>query len=247
VQTESVSGAARSPLIARPSTVAVPAKRGRDRNPFLRAVSDRGFRPLPSSEIELRDRSDEDLIAYVRIARTHGDRDGADLALRVLVFGYMDHVSARVALKVPSHAVDEVAGQALISAVTSAFRGESVGEFRSWLHVIVDRRIADFHRAGRVEVVPLLPDHDALASLDDTGGEIAARNVVDAAMAELSEPHRAAVDLYVFDGLSAHETALELAQRFASPANARISADNVHKIAQRFRDRVRASLQEAGE
>jgi DNA-directed RNA polymerase specialized sigma24 family protein len=210
-------------------------------------VSDRGFRSLPSSELELHNRSDDDLITYVRTARTHGDTDGANLALRVLVFGYMDHVTARVAIKVPAHAVDEVAGQALISAVTSAFRGESVGEFRSWLHVIVDRRIADFHRAGRVEVVPLLPDHDALASLDDTGGTIAAQNVVDATMAELSELHRAVVDLYVFDGLSAQETALELAQRFPSPPNAQISADNVHKIAQRFRDRVRASLEEAGE
>ncbi len=183
-------------------------------------------------------------MSYVRDARSHGDIDGAKLALQLLVYGYMDHVTARVALKVPVHAVDEVAGQALISAVTSAFRGDSVGEFRAWLHVIVDRRIADFHRAGRVEVVPLLPDHEAVASLEDTGIEIATNNVVESAASELSDVHRAVVDCYVFDGLSARETALEIARRF--PDSAEITPDNVHKIAQRFRDRVRAVLEESG-
>jgi RNA polymerase sigma factor (sigma-70 family) len=193
-------------------------------------------------ELRLHRLSDEELLAYLRDARNRGALEEARTALQVLVFGYMDHVRARVALKVPEHAVDEVAGHALVSAVAGAFRGTSVGEFRSWLHVIVDRRIADFHRAGRVEIVSLAPEHDAVAHFDDDMSVVAAENVIEATMAELSEMHRAVIDRYVFDGLSAEETARELGRMFPAPPNSPISPQNVHKIAQRFRDRLRMTL-----
>jgi RNA polymerase sigma factor (sigma-70 family) len=178
--------------------------------------------------------SDDELIEYLASARAHGDHDSAKLALQMLVFGYMDQVTARVALKVPHDAVDDVAGHALASALTAAFRGRSVGEFRAWLHTIVDRRIADYYRTGRLEVLPMTDEHHALSSGEDEVGAVAVRSVVEDALRELSPVHREAVELYVFGGLSAEETASALDLRAA----------NVHKIAQRFRDRVRAALSE---
>ena len=186
------------------------------------------------------------MLEHVRAARDSGDSDRAQLALRILVFGYLDHVRGRVALKVPEHAVDEVAGHALISAVAGAFRGGSIGEFRAWLHVIVDRRIADYHRAGRLELVPLEDWHEAMAAPSDEAEAMAFQSVVEAALADLSDVHRAAVDLYVFDDLSASETSSELEKRF-SDREQPISPDNVHKIAQRFRERLRALLESADE
>jgi DNA-directed RNA polymerase specialized sigma24 family protein len=35
------------------------------------------------------------------------------------------------------------------SAIASAFDGKSVGEFRSWLHTILNRRIADYLEARK--------------------------------------------------------------------------------------------------
>lgn len=195
----------------------------------------------PHDDLTLQQLSDEELVLYLRGAREHGDVDGARLALRVLVFGYMDHVRARVALKVPRHAVDEVAGRALLSAISGAFRGASIGEFRAWLHVIVDRRIADFHRTGKVEMVALARGYDAVASLEDETGAVVLEGVVEKVMAELSETHRAVVERYVFDGFSAEETARELARLFPGHGP-KTSPQNVHKLAQRFRDRVRAEL-----
>jgi DNA-directed RNA polymerase specialized sigma24 family protein len=194
------------------------------------------------SDLQLRRLSDDELVGYLRDARATGDIDGARLALQMLIFGYMDHVRSRVALKVPRHVVDEVAGQAMISAVAAAFRGGSLGEFRSWLHTIVDRRIADYHRAGKVDLVPLAVEHDVIASLEDETGAVAVQNVIEAAMAELGDVHRMVVDRYVFDGLSAEEASRAVAEAFPSPPNRPISPDNVHKIAQRFRDRVRTLL-----
>jgi RNA polymerase sigma factor (sigma-70 family) len=188
-------------------------------------------------EHDLRRMSDDELVDHLRSARAHGDRDGARLALQMLVFGYMDHVAARVALKVPWESVDEVAGHALASALTGAFRGQSVGEFRAWLHTIVDRRIADFYRAGRVEVLPITDEHRELASGEDEATAVAVRSVVEDALRELSPVHRRAIELYVFHGLSAEETAREVD----------VQPGNVHKIAQRFRDRVRSALNEDSE
>jgi DNA-directed RNA polymerase specialized sigma24 family protein len=204
-------------------------------------VSDPRFRP--QCELQLHRLSDDELIAYLRDTRASGDLDAARLALHILVFGYMDHVRSRIALKVPAPVVDEVAGHALISALSGAFRGESMGEFRSWLHVIVDRRIADFHRVGRLEIVPLVEEHSGLTSVGDETNAVAVRNVVESAMADLSDVHRAVIDRYVFDGLSADETSRVVAREFPTPPHPPISPANVHKIAQRFRDRLRASLE----
>ena len=203
------------------------------------------FRHL--SDLELQGLSDDALIDHVRRARDAGEFDAAKLALSVLVFGHMDTVERRVRLKVPTHNVEFVASNAMISAISSAFNGQSAGEFHSWLHTIVDRRIADYHRRGRIDQVPL-PDENVgddavwgqLPGVEDATGAIEVGNIVEELLAELSPVHREVVELAVFDQLSAADVSAALAARFPGE---KISADNVYKIAQRFRDTLRHKLE----
>lgn len=116
---------------------------------------------------------DEQLIAYIQKARTAARTEAMTLALSVLVFGYLDIVTRRVVLKVPPADVDDVAHEAILSAIRSAFSGESIGEFRGWLNRITSRRIADYHRRleGKPKTVPLLSGDEE----DDAGwGEVPA-------------------------------------------------------------------------
>ena len=203
------------------------------------------FRNL--SDLELQQLSDDELIARVRAARDAAEFEAAKLALSVLVFGHMDSVARRVALKLPSQDVDQVASSAMISAITSAFNGQSVGEFRSWLHTVVDRRVADHYRRGRLEQVPLPDEHAGdvaiwgqLPGVEDETGAVEVQNLVDGVLGELGPAHREAVELAVFDQLSAAEVARQVTASFP---DAKMSADNVYKVAQRFRDRLREKLE----
>ena len=79
-----------------------------------------------------------------------------------LVYGYERDVKRRLSLKVPAHVVDDVAHDALVRAIAAAFDGTSVGEFRSWLHTIVDRTAVDFfRRAERRPKESILPSEHA--------------------------------------------------------------------------------------
>lgn len=206
------------------------------------------FRHL--SDLELQGLSDDALIDHVRRARDAGEFGAAKLALSVLVFGHMDTVERRVALKVPPHRVEFVASNAMMSAITSAFDGHSVGEFHSWLHTIVDRRIADDYRRGRIDQVSLPDEHvgDAtvwgqLPGVEDETGIVEVGSIVEELLAELSSVHREVVELAVFDQLSAADISAEVAARFPGE---KIRADNVYKIAQRFRDSLRRTLESKG-
>jgi len=83
-------------------------------------------------------------------------------AIGVLAFGYWDNLVNRARLKLPESDVEDVVSEAIASAIVSAFDGSSVGEFRSWLHTILSRRIADYHeaRSRRPKTAPL-PGEDA--------------------------------------------------------------------------------------
>lgn len=202
-------------------------------------MADGNFRER--TEDELNRLSDEGLIDYIRNARTADRGDAMTLALRILVFGYFDLIRYRVALKVPREEVEEQASRAMESALTSAFAGESVSEFRSWLNTITSRRIADFHR-GRENA----PDHVALPEehegSDEVWGEVAGRDfegskldaerAIQEAYGALSAAHQRIVDLYVFAGHSAGEVAERCGE----------SVDNVHQVASRFRKHVRDLL-----
>ena len=114
------------------------------------------FSPLPDHE--LCRLADERLIDYIRQARDAGQPSDARRGLMLLVYGYERDVKRRVSLKLAAHLVDDVAHDALVRAIAAAFDGSSSGEFRGWLHTIVDRTIADhYRRAQRRPAETILP------------------------------------------------------------------------------------------
>lgn len=194
-------------------------------------------------EHELATLPDEQLISYIQKARAAGRTETMTLALSVLVFGYLDIVTRRVALKVPPADVDDVAHEAILSAIRSAFAGESIGEFRAWLNRITLRRIADYHRKleGKPKTVPLLSgdeEDDAgwgeVPTTDFEGVRVDAERAIETAYEGLSEAHQRIVDAYVF----ADRPASEVASAEGT------SEDNVHQVASRFRRRVRELLED---
>ena len=118
------------------------------------------FQPLPDHELQ--QLPDEQLIAYVRAARDVGELTHGRRGLMFLVYGYERDVKRRLSIKVPKHVVDDLAHDALVRAIAAAFDGSSVGEFRSWLHTIVDRTAVDFfRRAERRPKETILPSEHA--------------------------------------------------------------------------------------
>ena len=201
------------------------------------------FREL--GEHELAALTDDELITYIRGARADRRRPAATLALQILVFGYWDTLVARAGFKLAVSAAEDVAATALESAVKSAFDGESIGEFRSWMHTILARKIAEYYRSreGKPKLVPLISENAGdeevwgeEPSVDAPDGTLVdLRRAVEQAYSELGPNHQAVVDLYVFAEYSAGEAAHETGE----------SENNVHQIGSRFRKRLKAILEAA--
>jgi len=198
------------------------------------------FRPLPDHDLHRL--PDDQLIAYIRDARSAGDLSAGRRALTFLVYGYERDVKRRVSLRLPAHAIEDVAHDALVRAIAAAFDGTSQGEFRSWLHTIVDRTVVDwFRRAGRRPKEAKLPsehggEEDVWGeepSVDSDAGAVELRIIIDEVMDELSETHRQVIELHVFGALSAGE----VCDRIDG-----MREDNVAQIASRFRARLRTRL-----
>ena len=78
------------------------------------------FRALPDHELDrLGDRA---LIGYLRAARAAGQDGAARRALQLLVFGHWDLVEARVAMRVPSEAVQDVTADVVVRAIALGVR-----------------------------------------------------------------------------------------------------------------------------
>jgi RNA polymerase sigma factor (sigma-70 family) len=198
------------------------------------------FHPLPDHELHRL--GDDALIAYVRDAREAGDPRAARRALAFLIYGYERDVKRRLSMRVPRHAIDDVAHDALVRAIAAAFDGTSQGEFRSWMHTIVDRTAFDWHRKDkrRPKETVLPSEH---AGEDDVWGEepftesptgeVEARIVIEEVIETFNEKHRRVIELHVFGALPAAEVCARIEG---------MSADNVAKISSRFRARVRERL-----
>jgi RNA polymerase sigma factor (sigma-70 family) len=202
------------------------------------------FRPL--SDHELQQLADEQLIAYVRDARDAGQLAHGRRGLAILVFGYERDVKRRLSIKVPSHVVDDLAHDALVRAIAAAFDGSSVGEFRGWLHTIVDRTAVDFfRRAERRPKETILPSEHAgeddlwgaEPSIEGEAGAVELRIIVEEVLETFNEKHRLVIELHVFGAL----TAGEVCDRIDG-----MSEDNVAQIASRFRAKLRARLEPGG-
>jgi RNA polymerase sigma factor (sigma-70 family) len=200
------------------------------------------FRELP--EHHLQTLSDEQLIAYTRTAREAGRHGAMKPAIAVLAYGYWDTLVNRARLKLPESDAEQVAGEALESAIASAFDGSSVGEFRSWLHTILSRRIADYWQK-RERTIPTRPlpqpgDEEFAGREPEVGFEgdaLHAQECVRQALEEVENPlHRRVIELYVFGPHSASEA--------ASLAGEGMTEANVHQIASRFQKRVKELLDE---
>jgi RNA polymerase sigma factor (sigma-70 family) len=189
------------------------------------------FRALPETQLDAL--SDDALIAYVLAARDAGDAATARTALRVLVWGHYRSVEYKVALRVPREDVDDVACDAIASALTAAFDGTSAGEFRSWLATIVKRRIADYHRKVQrtLDQVVLDPTggeagEGAVPWEADESGYVEVQVILQDLLDALDPAHREAIRLYVFEDRPAGEVAARMDG---------MTEANVHQIASRFR------------
>jgi RNA polymerase sigma factor (sigma-70 family) len=201
------------------------------------------FRELPDHRLQTL--SDEDLIAYLRAARAAGRHDAMKPAIGVLAFGYWDTLVNRGRLKLPESEVEQVAGEALESAIASAFDGRSIGEFRSWLHTILSRRIADYwHKRERtVKTEKLVSEHQGAEevwgdepSVGFEGEALHAQECVRNALDELPKAHREVVRLYVFGP----DSAAAVVERVGNG----MTEANVHQISSRYQRRVKELLGE---
>jgi RNA polymerase sigma factor (sigma-70 family) len=198
------------------------------------------FRRL--SDHELQTLSDDQLIAYIRAAVDAGELSAGRSALAVLVYGYEDIVKRRLKMKMPPYAVDDVAHDAMVRAVKSAFDGTSQGEFRSWLHTIVDRtRIDWFRERERRPQEEILPsEHSGEEGVwggeppvDSEAGAVEVRIIAEEVLKDFNPTHQKVIDLYVFLGFSAREVCEKIDS---------MTEDNVAQIGSRYRAALRRGL-----
>jgi RNA polymerase sigma factor (sigma-70 family) len=185
--------------------------------------------------------SDDELVAYICVARDAGDLNAMRDALTVLAWGNMAKIVARMRLRVPAEAAEEVALEAFEKAAMGAFRGESAGQFHSWLNKIILGVSSDWLRRmynQREHLEPLGAGEESGSRLEPSvaseSGAVELRLVTDEVLAQLSDHHRRVVEMHVFEGLSAPEVCERLDG---------MSPDNVAKIASRFRQRMRQALE----
>ncbi len=205
------------------------------------------FRPLNETEL---DRLDSDaLIAHIRETSDLGKPQDARRALAVLVFRHYEDMRRRVAIRIPTADVEDVAMNAVTSAIRSAFDGTAVGQFASWLNRIVDRRVADYHRKPRLDEGPLPEEHagaeeiwGAAGAIEAETGGVEVRQLIEQALPE-NPVHRDVIDRYVFSDVAARETADGINDTYGDELERPMTADNVHKIASRFREALRRLLE----
>jgi RNA polymerase sigma factor (sigma-70 family) len=198
---------------------------------------------LSKSDDELQRLSDDEVIAYVRDARAAGQLGEATRALQILVYGYWNIMQRRVRMKVPEQYVEDVTGEAIISAIRAAFDGESVGEFRSWLRTITDRRIADFHRrTPPPRTTSIHRDDDDGPIIDPAApseeGLVEVNDAINRVLGTLRADHRRVVELLVLEDRPTAEALAEIDG---------MTEDNAHQIARRFRKALRTELERGGD
>ena len=196
------------------------------------------------SDGELGGLSDEELLAYMVDARAAGKDVAASRALMFLVYGYLDTLVMRARLKLPPDDAEDVAAEALASAIRSKFDGTSKGEFRSWVHQILSRRIADHYRRTEndPDMAPLASEHgddEDVRGVDPgrpfEGTALDVRKAIKEAYEELEkDEHRQVVDEVIFKDRPPREVAEEI------PG---MTEANVHQITSRFRRRIREILE----
>lgn len=216
-------------------------------------MSTEGYRDC-RGEGELAELSDDALLAYI-VAERDADRPRCvKRAVAILAFGYEDWIRYRVVAKVPVEDVDDVVGTVIESVVRSAFDGRSVGELKSWLKVIVQRRVADYydHRGRTIQTNPL-PDggnedgDDGVWGIEPSVGDetdvIAVREAAGHVLEQRSDVHQHVIRLYGPNELGYMALGAAEAARIVAEAHAgSMSEANVHQIWRRYKSDLDGEL-----
>lgn len=200
------------------------------------------YRRLTESELVLL--GDDEFVVRIADAREAGDPEGAKAAAAHLAYGFEQLIKGRVSLKVPLEDVDDVAQEALVSIVGASFGGKVLGEFRSFLLTVVDRRIADYHRErgrrpGQIRL-PAGGDDDAWGeepAVEDAASLVEIRDAVGRVLQTRNEHHKLMIKLYgpeVIDGSDL--AAVEVVEEVKRTLDGReVSVANVQQVWRRFK------------
>jgi DNA-directed RNA polymerase specialized sigma24 family protein len=212
---------------------------------------------LPRSDLELAGMSDEGLLRYAAEAKRANAPEPAQQAMWHLLFRDEGRVRARVALKLPAHlrhhrdvVATWVLERVFDSALKLQLRGESIGEFRRYCNIVVDRQYVSFWRTQQgkaIENETELPGYadDGDAGRDLRGGDldvdalvrrVELREVVEVVTGRLSHDHAAIVRRAIWDDQASKDVAAEFGT----------SAANVDQITSRFRRELRAECERRG-
>ncbi len=167
-----------------------------------------------------------------------------ELAVSFACFRYEGKVRAMSFRKgIEGHDQEQLVGDVFESALKSATRysGSHVGEFVNWIKTITRHRIADFHQKrekSKDDVSLDIGDGDdeyGPPEPSETGGVDSSplKLMRDELLAELPEPHRAAV-ICRLGGFSSKETAARVNDTPAIDEQA-MTPENVNQILSRFR------------
>lgn len=213
-----------------------------------------GFRKRKDHELDAL--SDEALVEYICAARDRGEDEAMREGIQILAYRYYDNVRRRVRLRLPKRPtsdVDVVTDLAIHGAMDAAFSRRSVGEFRSLLNTIIERRVVDFLRSAKADVwpVPIAEEvedeedvHGAVLTASEEISEVWGNDLVEKAMPS-SAPHRAVVEHRLFEDHSSKETADLVNNHFAGELPTTMTVDNVDQIVRRFRLALHDLNQEA--
>jgi RNA polymerase sigma factor (sigma-70 family) len=225
---------------------------GRPLRPNGVGASDLGFRE--KKDYELDRLADEELIAYLVRARRAANHAAAELAMAIFANRHFDDLARSAMLKLKHwEDAEDCAQQAIEGVLKTAFRGEVVAEAMGLLYRILGRRIADLYRDRERRPVPdALPedldDDDRrrgdVAVEQDATGAIDLRDVAERRYEQRSPAHRLVIDLYVYGGYGGVETATMVNDAFPD-LDPPMSESNVHQIAKRFREDLRADLEDS--
>lgn len=208
------------------------------------------------NDAELARLDDDKLVAYVVDSRRVGQSEAAVTAAQVLAFRYERRIRAFIANKLGSKGatvIEEVAERTLTDAIGSAaaFEGKTVPEFGGWIFRIARRRIADYHRKGRVDEVPLEFEtregetRERVIPTGDPTEVVDYSSVINQALSELNETHKLVVFLVRFRGISHKTTATQINRHFGDALNDPMTEQNVNQINSRFGKRLDELLEEA--
>ncbi len=212
------------------------------------------FRRLNDAQLDRLD--DEELIGHALAARDAGQIAQMELALKIFVWKQEAIVRGFVAGRLDKQGdvvIDQVAGLAFVDSVAAiiGFRGGTPPEARGLVIRIARRRIADFHRKGRVDTVALEWEGEDGELKSLVPGRLAEQGALDAwslieqALAERNELHRRVIELFFFDDLPGKQIVEQINRHEKPEGDDPLTEDNVNQIASRFRKRVGELLEEA--